>query len=442
MKYTKEEILDTFTVGFEFEMLSKLSKNDIIKSIGKECGVKVIIPKEVDGFNKMKVKAHSKFTPTENEWKLEPDHSGDENGSEMHELVTGPLPYKIARIQLIKINNWIKSNAYTTKKTGIHLNFGYKNIKLGLKNTILTMNPLKLCLIFDENFIYSRFPKRKDNVYAKSIKQIYPANKFYSNDNIQSINPSEFLIPSTKYYGINFIKQQKNYLELRYIGGQDYEKKTTQILEIMEYAALTIQTAVENPQLSHEDRIKLSEIITSHKKMVSSFTDFKRFIVSYPKISVMVNLDGRKEVVETFYMSYLRDKIYDLIVKGKMKEGMINYDTENGSIQIRDAILKKCDDLTGFTFVNCNVEGIFYDCSFYNCTVENSQFNDSKIMSTNVISGCKINKTIVGVGNEIKESYIDCKGMQISGELTKCIIRNGDISHLAKLIDCTKISDD
>lgn len=442
MKHTKEEILESFTVGYEFEFMSKLSKKDIVKSIAKACGVKVIIPEEVSGFNQVKVKAHSDFKPTETEWKLEPDHSGDSKESEMHELVTGPLPYKVARMQLIKITNWIKQNGYTTKKTGIHLNFGYKNMKLLSKNTILTMNPLKLCLIFDEEFIYSRFPKRRDNVYAKSVKQIYPANKFYANDNMQSINSGEFLIPNTKYYGINFIKQAKNYLELRYLGGIDYEKKATKILEIMDYTSLTIHEAVENPNFTQEDVAKLSEIVRRHKKIVHALSNFKRFVISYPKISIMVDLIGQPEVIETFYMSHLRDKIYDLIIKCKMKSGMINYDTSDGTIQIRDSILSDCDDITDFTFINCKIDGILYNCKFYNCTIEDSQLNDSKLISTNIVKRSKINKTPIGIGNEIEECYVDCKSMQISGELTRCIIRNGDVSHLAKLIDCTTVKED
>ena len=101
MKHTKEEILEAFSIGFEFEMMSKLPKKDIIKSIEKICGVKITIPTEVSGFNKIKPKIHSDFKPTETEWKLENDYSG---GESMHELVTGPLPYKVARMQLIICN--------------------------------------------------------------------------------------------------------------------------------------------------------------------------------------------------------------------------------------------------------------------------------------------------------------------------------------------------
>lgn len=436
---SKEQILDSMKVGFEFEFFSKMSRDGIAKSIGQNCKKKITVPKEVSGFNKTKIKVHSDFKPTADSWKLEPDLSG---GDKMNELVTGPIPYKEARIQLIRILNWIKDNGWTSKKTGIHINISYQNQKLGSKNTILTMNPLKLCLEFDEEFIYKRFPKRRDNVYAKSIKQIYPANKFYTNDNTNSINPGEFLVPNTKYYGINFLKQRKDYLEFRYLGGADYEKMTNKILEILEYICLTLHTVVENTAFNEEDLNKLSNIVRKHKKIVSSFSDFKDFVVNYPNIKLMVDLDGREGTIETFYMSIMRDKIYELIAKCGMRKGLINYDRDIGKLQIRDAILTQCDDLSDIQIINCKVEGIFYNCDFYNCTIEDSHLNDSKLMRTNKVFRCKVNKTTVPMTNEIEESYIDCKDLQISGHLTRCIIRNGEVSYLAKLEDCNIVKQD
>ena len=129
----KQIILDAFSCGIEFEFFTKMPKDEVVKSLGKTCKKKITIPKEVSGFNKTKIKVHSDFKPTTDSWTLEPEYSG---GKSMLELVTGPLKYAEARIQIIKVLNWIKEHGWTTKKTGIHLNISYQNQKLSSKKNL------------------------------------------------------------------------------------------------------------------------------------------------------------------------------------------------------------------------------------------------------------------------------------------------------------------
>ena len=51
--------------------------------------------------------------------------------------------------------------------------------------------------------------------------------------NINLTDPTQF-DPNSKYYGINFEKRIKNYLEFRYIGGKDWDKKTNKILGLLD----------------------------------------------------------------------------------------------------------------------------------------------------------------------------------------------------------------
>ena len=439
MKHNKEQILDAIKVGIEFEIFSNDSLHGVARSLKTALGKKITIPYEVSGFNKDKIPVKPKEKPTDTEYILTKDYSG---GPKMMELITGPLPYAEARIQIIKMCNWIKENGWTSEKTGIHLNFSLNNQKLGMKENIQAMNQLRMCIEYDEEFIYKRFPNRKGNVYAKSIKQIYPSNKWMFSENNVNPSPENYLSPNTKYYTLNFIKvREKNYIELRALGGKNYDKKSKSILEIMENFALTLYDVVANPHLTNDNIQYLTNILQKHKKIVRSFANFNSFIINYPDIKISVDLDGREQVIQTFFMSTLRDSLYDFIIKGKLKTGFINYDRDTGRIQVRDAVLTKCDDLTGYDFINCKLEGIFYNCEFYNCTIENSHVNDSKIIRTNIVNRCKVNKTTVGFGNELEECYIDSKNMNISGNLTKCIIRNGNISELSKQKDCITVTE-
>ena len=116
-------------------------------------------------------KAHSDFEPTDKEFKIEPDMSG---GKGLMELVTGAMPYRNARIMMIKALGWIRQNGYTTERSGIHLNLSFDKDYLEDKNMISKMNTLKFILDFNEKQVYNLFPDRENSVYAKSIKWVMP----------------------------------------------------------------------------------------------------------------------------------------------------------------------------------------------------------------------------------------------------------------------------
>jgi hypothetical protein len=140
--------------GFEFYM-KDISFYKTLELLNQE-----LSPVKVWGFRQY----HSDFTPDENNFKIEPDLSG---GSNMVELVTGPLDYYDAKYYLIKIVKFIQNYGYTNEKSSIHFNLSFN----GDKN-LNDLNTLKLILNTDEDEIYRVYPSRKDNVYAKSVKKI------------------------------------------------------------------------------------------------------------------------------------------------------------------------------------------------------------------------------------------------------------------------------
>jgi hypothetical protein len=144
--------------------MSSFTRDEIADKIGEDLGKKV----------KVFRKYHSKFSPTRDIFKLEPDFSG---GLKMVELITGPMDYFEAIPVLIRILKWIDENGYTTEKSA--LQFGlFDRLKYPSLVDFKELNPLKFVLGFDEEFIWNRFPERRGSLYAKSIKRISPSNKF------------------------------------------------------------------------------------------------------------------------------------------------------------------------------------------------------------------------------------------------------------------------
>ena len=107
----KSSKLKNSIVGMEFEFYMKdLSFYKTMELLNKE-----LSPVKVYGFRQY----HSDFTPDDKNFKIEPDLSG---GSNMVELVTGPMEYNDAKFFLVKISKFIENYGYTNEKSSIHFN--------------------------------------------------------------------------------------------------------------------------------------------------------------------------------------------------------------------------------------------------------------------------------------------------------------------------------
>ena len=218
MKKYSEKFIHEFNklklsqIGFEFEFYMKdLSFYKTLELLNKE-----LDPIRVHGFRSY----HSDFKPDSKNFKIEPDLSG---GSNMVELVTGPLQYNDAKYFLIKILKFIQNYGYTNEKCAIHFNISFKDEEMDLRY----LNILKLILNTNEEELYRYYPSRKGNIYAKSVKNIIPFKQYdFFNVPIQSVSNS-LKLPNDKYFGINFLninnEKSSQRIEYRYLGGKDYE---------------------------------------------------------------------------------------------------------------------------------------------------------------------------------------------------------------------------
>ena len=109
---SRQSVLNASQIGVEFEFYSNLELKETQESLSKLLNRKI----------RLEDKAHSDFQPSAEVFKMEPDMSG---GAGLIELVTGALPYRNARIVIIKMLNWIKENGYTSDRASIHLNMSF-----------------------------------------------------------------------------------------------------------------------------------------------------------------------------------------------------------------------------------------------------------------------------------------------------------------------------
>ena len=413
-------------VGMEFEFYMK----DISYYKTLELLNKVLNPVKVWGFRQY----HSNFTPDESNFKIEPDLSG---GSNMVELVTGPLNFYDAKYYLIKIIKFIQNWGYTNDKCSIHFNISFDDEEMDLND----LNILKLILNIDEEEIYRAFPARKGNVYAKSIKNIIPYKEYdFFNIPISTIK-NNIRIPNDKYYGVNFLNilenKEKQRLEFRYIGGKDYEKNIGQVIYFMERFIINsydcIDTGFDNTDIS-----KLEEYLEDNIKKYKNLSNYDNFIVEFPDIQIQIDQVSNYDIISSFYDKVF-SKIFNLIdTTEELKECIINYVTRTQTLEVVDATIKTSATIKGIEFINCDVEGIFNDCFFLNTDVRNSQITKSGIQNSEVTNSKVFN---CNVDSSTLENCYFQEGY-LNGEMRGGIYRSGKLGPYAQMDSEVKIVTD
>jgi len=407
-RFNDAEILSKSLVGIEFEFYS----NKDIKATAKELGALL--------YRKIRVeeKAHSDFSPTAKEFKIEPDMSG---GEKLMELVTGAIEYKDARLIIIIVSKWIEENGYTNDMSSIHLNISFDN-KKGGERRIENMNVLKFILEFDEDYVFNLFPQRENSTYAKSIKYVVPNTEVFNIDG-GLIDENNFGFPNSKYYGINFEKRIKDYLEFRYIGGKDWEKKTSKILHLLDSFIVQLWKSTESKKLNHFNSLELKRILSNNRRIVDAKIDWRVIETEWKNIEFTVDLSKATEIIQN-YWSKIQKRVIKLFTHGSLTKGHINYDSDTGKVQVKDGELSYCVNIDGYDFIDCDIKGELINCDIFGGNINNSDITICNFYNGVKIESSKIKSSYISQDSTVKDCYIYGKGV-LKGEMIGGIFRDG-----------------
>jgi hypothetical protein len=390
--------LQTAVVGFEFEFFSNHTYIKTMELLNLEFD-----PIEIWGFNQY----HSDFPVSDKKFKIEPDYSG---GSEMIELITGPINWVDARIILIKALAFIKKYGYTNEYCSIHINISFTDVN------VKELNPVKLILNFNEDFVYDKFPSRRSNIYARSIKWIVPFEDWDDSEiALNSIIQCVQIPDDTKYYGINIQKKWMGYLEYRYIGGTDYESKTDDILSLMDYFIIQTKKAVTE-ELLPEDNIKLLSYLEDNINWFKQYKTYDDFLANIDGIRIEIDQETKYEAVHASWEK-IKNKLFDIIKScDSIKNAVINYNSTTNRVEIVDAIISNIHYLKSVDFINCNIkECTLYDCHIVDTEIDGGHIYNSKVFESK-LNACKLS---------------NCEATEWS-ELTKCMFDGGTIDCIMK----------
>lgn len=402
--------MDKTSVGFEFEFFSKTPIEKLFGTL--EAGLN----KKLKYFDE----GHSDFKVTTDIWKLEKDYSG---GSEMYELVTFDNTLSNALTTLTKSLELIKTNGFTSDKCAIQINLSLS------EDLMYKVDKLKLALIIDETKIFNDFPNRLNNVYTRSIKTIIPTSKFYEySDNL---NTSDFIVPNSKYYGVNFTKLTKGYLEFRYLGGKDYEIKTSLISEYVNYF-ITVLKASANGLLSTAEYAIFKNLVKEHNAALLAYRSYKDFKSAYPNITLSANLIKTPVYMESFFES-IKDKLFEILTSSSIKSGSINYNSDYSSYEIVDGVFENVYSLNNVVLIRCSgLVGDITQCRIFNSSIDNSHLQACQLYSETSVANSKLNDCYVSSGSTVDNSYLAGGNTIFLGKLTNSIFRAGKISKQSK----------
>lgn len=429
--YSNEYITDfdklkNAIIGFEFEFYTDRSYFKLLELLNN-----TLAPIKVHGFRKY----HSTFKPDENNFKIEPDLSG---GPELVELITGPLPYVNSKIILLKILKVLDKYARTDEKCSIHINISFDDTGDG--KVLDNLNQLKLILEVDEDFIYNFFPERRNNIYAKSVKNLIPFKGFDFSTNAIDILQTNIQLPDTKYYGINLHTIEKGRLEWRYVGGADYHKKTSDILTLMDYF-IAITWNCLNEKLNEEDLKQLQDYLFENINIFKTFANYDDFIAEFPTIDVQVDKLSEYSIVKAYYDN-IYNEVYDLVRNTyNLKNCIINCDTQVNRIELVDATFKTIFDLFNLDFIECSMNsGRYNSCNFISSELINGTIHGGEVQDSNVFNS-KIENAKIDRESEIGDSYLyQC---YIDGKVTgTSVLRMCKIGPYAVIDDSVRIVTD
>ena len=421
-------ILRNAICGFEFEFFTEKSYYKLLEYLNNDfrsVGIKF------HGFRKY----HSSMKPDEYNFKIEPDFSG---GYSMVEAVTGPMTYYDAKIILLKFLKFLQENAETDEKCSVHINISFDKEKS--PKILDQLNPLKLILNIDENLVYKYFPERKNNIYASSIKKLIPFKNYsYSSNAVNLLKNNLELPDNTKYYGVNLANAREGRLEYRYIGGKDYQYKTNEILELMDYFIVLTWNSISE-QLDEDDTEQLREYLNQNINYFKNFISLENFIGQFPTVSLQVDKTSDSYIVNTQYNSFY-DKLYDLVTNVyNLNNCVINYDSDNKKLEVIDASFKVIFDLNYYRFVECSIDsGIFEHSDFHECVVKNAHIETCKIVESDIFNSKLMNCT-VDENSSIKNCYF--YGGVLNGHMEGGVFRSGTVGESGTLSDDVRIIGD
>jgi len=404
--YSVLEVLNFTDVGLIFEFYSTKESNFIVSDLMNRTSKNIILTNE------------KRYVPTYSQAILIKEYEATRS---RYQFLLAHQNYHSILPLLDSVTEWLSESAETTHDTRLKMSISFNHRHLDTLSTISVMNPTRLVLKFDENFVYSRFPEQKHSPYALSIKSLTPVATYINEKEIAKNIDNIITLPAAGYYGIDFSNYTRGILECNYIGGKDYPKKTTQIKEILEYFIIKTYQSINEDFYDSFELNEMKRLTEDFGKIQMAYVNPEFFIKEFSEIRVFVDLKTSLQTLKT-YWNVIRKPLFEMILNGKLRKGDFNFDTETGRFQLRNGyiggtLLKNID------FDKCEITAVMENCIFKRCNIVNSRVYNSKFIRENKIINSYLEGATVDRQNEIINSYVVNNEELINCPIVKSVIK-------------------
>jgi hypothetical protein len=387
--YSIQELFNFSNIGLIFEFYSTKESNFVVSHLSNRTAKNIILTNE------------TKYQPTYGNAILIKEYEAKKSRYQFH--IASQNYHSMIPI-LNSVLEWLNESATTTHDTNLKISLSFDHKHLDTLSSISVMNPTRLMLKFDENFIYSRFPEQKHSPYALSIKSLTPIATYINEKEIAKNIDNILTLPSASYYGIDFSNYTRGILECNYIGGKNYPQKTKEINEILEYFVVKTYQSLNEESYDISEINEMKRITENFGKIQMSYLNPDIFEKEFPDLKVYVDLKISSQTLKT-YWNFVRKPLFEMILNGNLRKGQFNYDSQLGRFQLRKGyiggtLLKNLD------FIKCEITGVMENCVFQGCNIVNSRAYNSKFISGNKIINSYIESASINKQNEIINSYV------------------------------------
>ena len=399
-------------VAFSFDFFSLMSRRDIAKKIAK--------------YLKFDAEYFGRFMPGG-------DISGkrfrvvrnDIGGEKMVQLQTPYFPYYEAVNIAFKLFDLIGTFGYTTNKCAATLYIRYDSKALSVPE-VNKINKLKLIIGVDECCSEQLRKTLREDDYVSSLNYIYPSSVLtYDNKINDFIDFNNFKYPNSSKFDIDFGSIQGGCIAVRYLQKKNYEKEKRNFKLFMDRVIRSSFSALcSSNEYTQDELTKIEKVLGNQRTLLKSIWTYDDFVKAFPKIQLMVDLKAGYDSLK-FYYPKMRDNIFKLICYGHMTEGGINYDSEFGKFQVKEATLVNSQYLSDIDFYYCDLTGTFDRCRMNECNIYKSKLSNCEIMYGTKMKDCRVYECqFHGIEIYAYDSFIkNSSDALIEASLNNCVIQ-------------------
>lgn len=318
-------------------------------------------------------------------------------------LYTPPLKIVKAKSKLKQIYSFIQKYGKTDWMCNVSVRYIFDDNFYSI-DYLTHIIPLKFAMLFDEQIVWKLFPSRRFTPFYLGLNRLRP---MYI-DKPVNITHSQFAFLKHNNLYVDFKDRLNNEITMNYIGGDNYENKYEQSVELIEMFLQTINKVVHTKILDIDIQKKYKQKLTIVRNLIQSAKEYDTFLKRFPNINLTYNLSKRRDMVSVF-ISMFGEIVGWKLLETNVRSGYINYDSDIDKLQFKGLDLKNGGLFIKDDIISSNIsKTVFDDCYIRNCTLDNCLLINC-IVENCKISNTKITNSLLNKGTNLSMCYVTGK---------------------------------